>query len=85
MAKVKEVDFDKVIEASEELKDYDGFLPLLIRAIIMKAHSRHLNKVGLYDEVIKEEIATKPKTYEEAVKELADWCKEHKEYKDLVH
>lgn len=85
MAKVKEVDFDKIIEVSEELKKYDGFLPLLIRAIIMKAHSRHLNKIGMYDEVIKQEIESKPRTYEEAVKELENWCKENPKYKDLVN
>ena len=80
----REVDFDKIVTASETLKKHEGFLPLLIRAIIMKQHTKTLKKCGLYEEVISKEISTKPQTYDEAVKELEDWCKEHTEYENLI-
>lgn len=79
-----EVDFDKLIEASQELKKHEGFLPLLIRAIIMRQHSKTLRKCGIYEKTIRKEIETKPKTYEEAVKELNEWCKKHKEYSNII-
>lgn len=79
-----EVDFDKIIEYSDELKTYEGALPLLVRAIIMKQHSKHLMKLGLYDTVMGEYAQSKPHTYTEAVKELNEWCKANKEYKDII-
>lgn len=82
---IMEVDFDKLIEASKELKKHEGFLPLLIRAIIIRQHTKTLRKCGLYEKIIREEIQTKPKTYDEAVKELDEWCKEHKEYSNIIY
>lgn len=84
MVKDVEVDFDKVIEYSEELTDYDGKLPLLVRAIIMKKYTRNLNKKGLYNKVMQECVETKPHTYDEAVKELTEWCNKNQEYKDMI-
>ncbi len=78
------IDFDKLIEASDDLKKYEGFLPLLIRAIIMRQHSKTLKKAGIYEKVINKEIRTKPKTYDGAVKELEKWCNENKEYKKVI-
>ena len=79
-----EVDFDKLIEYSDELKTYDGGLPLLIRAIIMKQHSKHLMNLGLYDTIMSEYAQSKPHTYTEAVKELTDWCSKNTDYKDII-
>ena len=76
----KEVDFDKILEYSEELKTYDGKLPLLIRAVIMKDYTKNLLKTGSYNKVMSECVGTKPHTYSEAVQELSDWIKENSEY-----
>ena len=78
------VDFDKILEVKDELGDYEGVLPLLIRAVILKKWSNNLNKKGLWVEVNKECLATKPKSYTEAVKELEDWCKNNPSYHDLI-
>lgn len=78
-----EPDFDKIIEASNELKKHEGFLPLLIRAIIIRKHTQTLRESG-NDEIIREEIRAKPRTYDEAVKELSEWCKQNNEYEDLI-
>ena len=80
----KEVDFDKIDEKADEFKRYEGFLPLLIRAIIIKQHTKTLRKCGLYETVIRQEIQTKPQTYDEAVNELAEWCNENEEHIDLI-
>lgn len=81
---VEEANFDEIIRASEELKKHDGFLPLLIRAIITKEHVRHLDEIGKYDIVV-QEIKTKPQNYEDAINELKKWCMEHKEYRRLLN
>jgi hypothetical protein len=79
-----EANYDKILEVCDELTDYDGVLPLLIRAVVMKKYSRKLKKKGLYHNVIRECIRTKPHTYEEAVKELQDWVKVNNDYEDLI-
>lgn len=79
-----EIDFDKLLETSQELTDYEGVLPLLIRAVIINEWSKNLNKKGLWVEINKQCVDTKPKTYEDAVKELEDWVKDNNEYKDLI-
>lgn len=81
---VKEVDFDKILEYSKNLITYEGKLPLLVRAVIMKQYSKNLMKKGIYSEVMSECANTKPRTYTEAVKELTDWVKENKEYTDML-
>ena len=78
------VDFDKLVERSDELVDYDGKLPLLVRAIIMKKWTDNLNRKGLYAKIIKECVDTKPHTYDEAVRELNNWCEENTDYKDFI-
>lgn len=79
-----EVDFDKLLDYSDELKTYEGSLPLLVRAVIMKEHSRNLMKLGLYNEIMREYAQSRPHTYSEAVKELEKWCKKNKDYKDII-
>jgi hypothetical protein len=79
-----EVDYDKLLEYSEVLVDYDGMLPLLIRAVIMEEWTRNLNNKGLYLKVISECCKNRPHNYTEAVNELKEWCKHNKEYKDIL-
>lgn len=79
-----EVDFDRLLEVKDEFVDYEGVLPLLIRAVILKKWSNNLNKKGLWIDVNKECVATKPKSYHEAVDELKEWCNKNPQYKDLV-
>ena len=81
---VKEVDFDKLLEVCDDLTDYNGKLPLLIRAVVMKKYSKKLLKKGIYNEVMSECVNTKPHTYDEAVQELSEWVQENKEYKNLI-
>ena len=81
---VNEVDFDKILEYSETLITYEGKLPLLVRAVIMKPYSKNLMKKGIYSEVMSECANTKPHNYNDAVKELTEWVKENKEYKDMI-
>lgn len=81
---VNEVDFDKILEYCENLITYEGKLPLLVRAVIMKQYSKNLMKKGIYFEVMSECVNTKPHTYAEAVKELTEWVKDNKEYKDMI-
>lgn len=84
MVKELEVDFDKVIEYSEELTDYEGKLPLLVRAIIMKKYTRNLNKKGLYNQVMKECVVSKPHSYGEAVTELNEWVQDNPQYNNMI-
>ena len=79
-----EVDFDKIVDYSEELIDYQGFLPLLLRNLIMDKWSKQLFKNDLYYEIIQECVDTKPHNYDDAVKELVDWVKHNPQYKDLI-
>ena len=79
-----DVDYDKLADISEELITYEGFLPLLIRALIFRKWCKHLDKIGMYDVVIQKCKDTMPSDFDEAEKELINWCKEHKEYKDLI-
>ena len=78
------VDFDRLLEVKDELVDYEDVLPLLIRAVILKKWSDNLNRKGLWVQINKECVETKPSTYEEAVSELKEWCKKNPKYKDLV-
>ena len=79
-----DVDFDKLLEYSVELVDYDGVLPLLVRAVIMKQWTNNLNKKGLYKDIIKECAETKPTNYTEAVNELKVWCNQNPDYQDII-
>lgn len=79
-----DVDFDRIADRSDELIEYDGFLPLLIRALIIDKWSDYLLSVGKYDEVMDECSRNKPHTLNEAVKELVAWVKDNKDYKDLI-
>ena len=81
---VTEVDFDKLLEYCDDLITYEGKLPLLVRAVIMKEYSENLNKKGLYDKVMRECVETKPHTYDGAVGELMRWCTENQKYKDMI-
>ena len=81
---VMEVDFDKLLEVKDDFLEYEDVLPLLIRAVIINKWSRNLNRKGLWVEINKKCVDTKPHTYNEAVKELSDWCKKNPEYKDLI-
>lgn len=81
---VEEVDFDRLLEVSDDLVDYGGKLPLLIRAVIMKQYTKNLIKKGIYKEVMSECSNTKPHTYDEAVEELSEWVKQNQEYKELI-
>ncbi len=81
---VKEVDFDRILEVCDDLATYEGKLPLLIRAVVMRKYSKNLLKKGIYSQVMSECANTKPRSYEEAVEELSDWTKENKDYKDLI-
>ena len=81
---VQEVDFDKLLEVSDDLVDYGGKLPLLIRAVIMKQYSKNLIKKGIYAQVMRECSNSKPRSYEESVEELSEWVKQNQEYADLL-
>lgn len=78
------VDWDRLLEVKDELVDYEGVLPLLIRSVIINRWSRNLNKKGLWVGINKKCLDTKPKSYDDAVKELFDWCKDNPKYKDLI-
>ena len=79
-----EVDYNKIMDYSDELINYDSMLPLLVRTVIMSEWCNHLRSVGVYDEVINECILTKPHNDKEALKELTDWLKDNPKYKDMV-
>ena len=81
---MSEIDFDKLLEYSKDLVDYEDVLPLLIRAVIITEWSRNLNRKGLWIDINKRCVETKPHTYNEAVKELAEWCNENTDYKDII-
>ena len=78
------VDYDNIMDYKDRLKKHEGFLPLLVRCVMMDQHSKTLKKAGIYDEVISEEIRTRPSTLEKATEELVEWCEKHPEYKDLI-
>ena len=79
------VDFDRISERCNELIDYPQALPLLIRCLIMRKWMNNLEKKGLYEKVIRECKDTMPKDYDEACNELYDWCKNNKDYMDLIN
>lgn len=79
-----EVDFDKLLDYSTELVEYEDVLPLLVRAVIINKWSRNCNRKGIWVNINKECVDTKPKTYDDAVKELVDWVKDNPEYKDMI-
>ena len=79
-----EVDFDRLLERCDELVEYEDVLPLLVRACIMTEWTRNLNKKGLYLDVIKKCVESNPRTYDDAVNELRDWCDMNEIYKDFL-
>ena len=81
---MREVDFDKIVDISDDLIEYEGFLPLLVRALIMDKWSLHLMDIGEYDEIMRKCGENKPHTMDDAVNELIMWINENKEYEYLI-
>lgn len=79
-----EINYDKIIEKRKIWKQHTGFLPLLIRATMMKQHRKSLLEAGTYDTTIKKEIRSKPQTMKEAEQELLEWVERNPEHKDLI-
>ena len=63
------IDFGRIMDYEDEICSYEGFLPLLLRAPFMKEHAKTLERAGLYDDVVAEEIMSRPMGFEEAVDE----------------
>ena len=79
-----DIDFDMIADRSDDLINYDGFLPLLIRALIMDKWCNHLLNIGKYDDVMVECSENQPITFDDAIDELIVWIEDNKEYIDLI-
>lgn len=78
------IDFGRIMDYEDEICSYEGFLPLLLRAPFMKEHAKTLERAGLYDDVVAEEIMSRPMGFEEAVDEAVRWCREKGVFVDII-
>lgn len=75
---------DKLEEYEKELINYDGYLPSLIRWGISTQYLQNILKSDKASEVEQQMLQSRNYTYEELYDELIRWCKENKEYEDIL-
>lgn len=75
---------DKLEEYEKELINYDGYLPSLIRWGISTQYLRNIMQSDKSYEVEQKMAESRNYSYEELHKELIEWCKENKEYEDIL-
>ena len=78
------IDYDKIMEYEDIFKEYDDYLPLIIREIFYSDYVTHLRSIGKYDEVMSVCASKRPLTYPQRIKELTEWLKENKEYSNII-